>query len=76
MRLTGYNRLQMNNPPGNQRPPETTTMAYARAGETVTPTDPFDRQVVGLFRGFIYLMVLLPCAAAIIAVAGLMMRRH
>ena len=51
-------------------------MAYARAGETVTPTDPFDRQVVGLFRGFIYLMVLLPCAGAIIVVAGMMMRHR
>jgi len=51
-------------------------MAYARVGESVTPTDPFDRQIVGLFRGFIYLMVLVPCAGAIITVAYLMLRHR
>ena len=49
---------------------------YARAGETATPTDPFDRQIVGLFRGFIYLMILVPCAAAMIVVAGMMLRNR
>lgn len=49
-------------------------LPYARVGESVTPTDPFDRQIVGLFRGFIYLMVLMPCAGAIIVVAYLMLR--
>ena len=51
-------------------------MPYARVGESITPTDPFDRQIVGLFRGFIYLMVLLPCAGSIIGVVYLMLRHH
>ena len=51
-------------------------LAYARVGESITPTDPFDRQIVSLFRGFIYLMVLLPCAAAIITVSVMMLRHR
>ena len=58
----------------NLREPQ--PLGYARVGESVTPTDPFDRQIVGLFRGFIYLMVLLPCAATIIVIAGLMLRHR
>ena len=44
------------------------TLNYARSGEKPTDTDPFDRQMVGLFRYFIYLAVLLPLAAAMVGV--------
>jgi len=66
----------MNAAPDNPQPTDRHPLNYARTGESITPTDPFDRQVVGLFRGFIYLMVLVPCAAAMIAVAGLMLARR
>lgn len=67
---------EMDTPPPSPNPPEFRPMPYARVGESVTPTDPFDRQIVGLFRGFIYLMVLVPCAGAIITVAYLMLRHR
>jgi len=44
------------------------TLNYARSGEKPTDTDPFDRQMAGLFRYFIYLAVLLPLAAAMVGV--------
>ena len=66
----------MNPTPSSPNRTDAVPMAYARVGESVTPTDPFDRQIVGLFRGFIYLMVLLPCAASIIVITALMLLRH
>ena len=63
-------------PPNSNPEREPRPLPYARVGESITPTDPFDRQIIGLFRGFIYLMVLLPCAGSIIAVAYLMLRHR
>ena len=67
---------RMDTPPSNPDQPKPRPLGYARVGESITPTDPFDRQIVSLFRGFIYLMVLLPCAASIIAVTVMMLRHR
>ena len=68
--------MRMDTAPSSPKPTDAIPMGYAKVGESITPTDPFDRQIVGLFRGFIYLMVLLPCAATIIVIAAMMLIRH